>query len=258
MSTLAKVLEEMKKVQPFALEDTDSGPNETIGARRGRKRAALETLKMLKSQYSDILLRSSVFILTVGSEREAFEKIATTEGNCLLSKAESFFDDLANRVHPTLYAGKNPGANLFDVVGRHLEDKARELGMTEYPQLIFKAQYMRMITTPQEFAALLKQAVTEQVGGEVVGINAVRALTETAIAKEHDRTVTPIVLSTEDQKFAVELIPHLERLTPRVFLVVAGKAPKQLKSMQGAIVLKDGSAESVESALTQIKNRLKK
>jgi len=41
-------------------------------------------------------------------------------------------------------------------------------------------------------------------------------------------------------------------------LVVAGKAPKQLKTMQGAIVVKEANSESVEAALTQIKNNLKK
>lgn len=256
--SLLKVLEEMKKVRPLAEEDTDSGPVETLTARRGRQKRAVETLKDLRRQYSDDLLRSAVFILVVGSDREAFETTVTTDGSCLLSKAESFYEDLANRVHPTIYAGKDPGANLFDVVGRHLEDKARELGMTEYPQLLFKNQYRRMVHTPAEFTELLKQAITEQVGGEVVGINAVRALTDKAIANNHDKTVTPIVLSTEDQKFAVELIPHLERLTPRVFLVVAGKAPKQLKSIQGAVVLKEVTAETVEGALNQIKNNLKK
>lgn len=256
--SLSTILAEMNKARPFAEEDVDSGAPETLNGRRGRQRQAAEQLKALKAQYSDTLLRSAVFILTVGSDREAFENVVTSDGSGLLSKAESFYDDLANRIHPTLYAGKNPGANLFDVVGRHLEDKARELGMIEYPQLLFKSQYARMVNTPEEFSALLKIAITEQVGGEVVGINAVRALTDKAIANNHDKTVTPILLSTEDQKFAVDLIPHLERLTPRVFLVVAGKAPKQLKGIQGAILVKDTTPESIAAALAQIKNNLRK
>ena len=256
--SLQKTLEEMKKHAVYANEDVDSGPVETLNGRRGRKKAAVESLKNLRRQYSDDLLRSAVFILTVGTDREVFEKIASTDGNCLLSQADSFYSDLANRIHPTLYAGKNPSANLFDVVGRHLEDKARELGMTEYPQLLYKTAYSRMVQSPEEFTALLKQAITEQVGGEVVGINAIRELTDTAIAKEHSASATPVLLSTEDSKFAVELISHLERLTPRVFLVVAGKAPKQLKTMQGAIVVKEANSESVEAALTRIKNNLKK
>lgn len=256
--SLAKVLEEMKQARPFAEENVDSGPSETLNARRGRQKRAAETMKDLRQQYSDNLLKTAVFILTVGTERETFEAQVTSDGSALKSDAESFFNDLANRVHPTLYAGKNPGANLFDVVGRHLEDKARELGMTEYPQLIYKSQYARQVNTPAEFASLLKQALTEQVGGEVVGINAVRGLTDLAISKGHEATVTPILLSTSDQKFSVELIAHLERLTPRVFLVIAGEAPEQLKSAEGAVVLTEVSPKSVKNALKQIKNNLKK
>lgn len=256
--SLSKILEEMKKVRPMAEEDVDSGPVETLSGRRGRQKRAVESLKDLRREYSDHLLRTAVFIVSVGSDREAFEKVASTDGNCLFSEAESFFNDLSNRIHPTLYAGKDPGSNLFDVVGRHLEDKARELGITEYPQLLFKAQYRRMVNGPADFADLLKLAITEQVGGEVVGINAARTLTDAAIEKGHSASYTPILVSTPDQKFSVDLIPHLERLTPRVFLVVAGKAPKALKSMQGAILVKDASLESVEAALTQIKNSLKK
>lgn len=256
--SLQKVLEEMKKVRVLAEEDVDSGPIETLTGRRGRKRHAVEQLKNLRSQYSDTLLRSAVFILTVGSQREAFEQLASTEGNCLLSVAESFYEDLANRIHPTLYTGKNTTSNLFDVVSRHLEDKARELGITEYPQLVFKHQYARQVTSSKEFTELLKQAITEQVGGEVVGINAVRSLTDTAIARNHTQTVTPIVLSTSDENFALELIPHLERLTTRVFLVVAGEASETLKATEGAIVLSEVSSKSMKAALKQIRSNLKK
>lgn len=256
--SLSKVLEEMKRIRPVSEEEIENGPAETARARSGRKAQAIERLKTLKREYSDTLLRSAIFILTVGSEREAFEKATTTEGSCLLSQVDSFYEDLAGRIHPTLYAGKNPGANLFDVVGRHLEDKARELGMLEYPQLIFKTQYQRMISGQADFTNLLKQAVTEQVGGEVVGINAVRTLTDTAIANGHSATVTPIVLSTSDEKFALQLIPHLERLTPRVYLVVAGEASESIKATEGAIVLSEVSSKSMKSALKQIRNSLKK
>lgn len=256
--SLSKVLEEMSKVRPLAEENVDSGPIETLGARRGRQKRAAETLKDLHEQYSDALMRSAVFILTVGSEREAFEAAVTGDGSGLLSKAESFYDDLASRIHPTLYAGKNPGANLFDVVGRHLEDKAREIGMREYPQLLFKSQYARMVNSAEEFASLLKVAVTEQVGGEVVGINAVKSLTEKAIANNHNKTVTPILLSSADQKFSVELISHLQRLTPNVFLVIAGEVPSALKSTDGAVLVSEISAKSVKNALKQMRNNIKK
>lgn len=256
--SLSKVLEEMKKVRPMAEQDTDSGPVETITARRGQKRNAQEQLKNLRNEYSDMLLRTAAFIVTVGSEAEAFNEAVTSDGSCLSAPAEGFYEDLAARVHPTLYQGKDPGANLFDVVSRHLEDKARELGITEYPQLLFKAQYRRMISSQSEFVSLLKQAVTEQVGGEIVGINAVRSLTDKAIKAEHKLPVTPVLLTTKDQEFAVSLLPHLKRLTPNVSLVVVGEASESLKATPGAVVVSEVNAKTVKGALKQIKNNLKK
>lgn len=254
---LNQILEEMKKLQPFVDEDTDSGPSETMGARRGRQRNAVEQIKGLRKDYMSDLLRSAVFIVTVGSERDAFESLATTEGSCLQSDAESFFKDLASRVHPSLYVGRGDTvSNLFDVAGRHLEDKARELGVLEYSQMIFKAQYRRQIDTADQLTALLKQIIMEQVGGELVGVNAISQLTDDAIASGHTATVTPVVLSSADQKFSVELIGHLERLTPRVFLVVAGDSPAI--SGEGAIIVKDVNAKSVKGALKQIRSSLKK
>lgn len=47
---LQNVLEEMKKIQPFVAEDTDSGPVETLTARRGRKRQAIERMKLLREE----------------------------------------------------------------------------------------------------------------------------------------------------------------------------------------------------------------
>jgi len=256
---LQNVLEEMKKIQPFVAEDTDSGPVETLTARRGRKRQAIERMKLLREEYTNELLSSAVFILAVGSERAAFEELATTEGNCMKSSAESFFEDISGRVHPSLYVNRGDSAsNLFEVAGRHLEDKARELGMLEYPQMIFKSQYRRAINSSLDLTALLKQAISDQVGGEVVGINAVHALTDTAIEKGHAATVTPIVITSEDQKYSVELIAHLQRLTPRVFLVVAGEAPQQLTSMSGAIVMGEVNSKAIKSALKQIKSNLRK
>lgn len=256
---LNKILEEIKKLQPFIDEDTDSGPTETLSARRGRQRNAVEQVKGFRRDYTADLLRSAVFILTVGSEREAFEGLATTEGSCLSSDAESFFKDIAGRIHPTLYVGRGDTvSNLFDVAGRHLEDKARELGILEYPQMIFKSQYRRQIETVEQLTALVKQAIMDQVGGELVGINAISQLTDAAIASNHTATVTPVVLSTADQKFSVELISHLERLTPRVFLVIAGDAPSQITSVEGAIIVKDVNAKAVKGALKQIRSSLKK
>lgn len=257
--SLSKVLEEIKKVKPHADEDCEVGPIETLNGRRGRKRAAIEQLKTLKRQYTDELRRSAAFILVTGSARDSFTNIATQEFKCFSADPEAIYKELANRISPALYQGRDTVGDLFDVLGRHLEDKAGEIGIVGYPQLIFKQQYRRNISNKEEFAELVKQALNEQVGGEIVGINAVHTLTNEAIERNHSARVTPIILSSSDEKLVVDLSSSLERLTSRVFVVTAGKSSKAIKaSVPGVISIKEPTNESVEQALTTISETIKK
>jgi hypothetical protein len=258
--SLSKVLEQIEKIKPVALEDVDSGPVETMTARRGRKRNAEEQLKLLRMQYTQDLLRSAVFILVTGGNREEFVNIATanTDYGAFKADPETFYRDLANRIAPALYEGKESVANLFDVLGRHLEDKANELGVLEYPQLRFKAEYNKTINNKEEFVQLVKTAINEQVGGELVGVQSVLSITDQAIDTGHKASVTPVLLSTGDEKLALDLVEALNRLTPRVFLVVTGKATRAMKSVEDAVLVKEANEESVASALTTIRGSLKK
>jgi hypothetical protein len=258
--SLVKVLEEIKKIQPVALEDVDSGPMETLNARRGRKRNAQLELKRLREEYAQHLLRGAVFILVTGSVREEFVTLATSNKDYGVFSAdpEFFYQDLANRVAPALYQGKSTVANLFDVLGRHLEDKALELGVLEYPQLRFKSEYSRVIKSKEDFVELIKRAINEQVGGEFVGVQTIRSIASEAIDTSHNASITPILLSTQDEKLALDLVAALERITPRVFLVVAGRSSRGIKAVEGAVLVKEASEESVATALTTVRNSLKK
>lgn len=256
--SLQKTLDEIKKVLPYAEEDTDSGAIETLAGRRARKTRAIDDLKRFKRQYKESLLRSAVFILVTGSEAKEFEGIAKEQFRCLSSPVESFYQDLANRVHPTLWLGKDTNANVFDVIGRHLEDMAHELDITGYPMLQFKAHYNRMANTMEEFVNIIRTAINEQVGGEMVGIYAVNKLVDEAIKNSHSATVTPIVMTAFDGKLALDLVPALERLSPRVFLVLAGKGSKELKAKKDLLAIKAATPENVEATLKTIKSSLKK
>lgn len=262
--SLAKVLEEMKQIRPIADEDLDAidmnDPRNhsllsTIGTRRGRKARAQEELKMLRQEYSDLLLKGALFIIAVGTKSAEFNEMAENEGNCLRAGAEDLFEELATRVHPDLYTNKSSTSNLFDVVGRHLEDKANELGISEYPQLIMNDRLSRHVTDKADFVQLLKQALVQQVGGELVGINAIRSITDKAIAANHKAAITPVVLTTTDEAFALMLMPDLRRLTPNAYLVVAGES--DVSQLPGVINVAEVNAKSVKAALKQIKNNLK-
>ena len=256
--SLSNVLEKIKKVQPFALEDTTSGPIETLRARRGRKNQAIEEFTRLKKEYETELRRTAAFILVVGDKRQDFNDLAVQNYKCFSSDPNNFFSDLAGRVPQSLYMGKEGLPNLFDILGRHLEDKMLALDVIGYPQLIYRQEYAQAIRNTEDFATLVRRAVVEQVGGEIVGVQAIRNLADDAINQGHSSKFTPIMLPTNDEKFALTIARDLEKITPRIFVVAAGKVSKLLKSYQDTVYVKEVTNETVESALKTISNTLKK
>lgn len=256
--SLTKIIEEIKTVRPLAEEDVEDGNINTLNARRGRQRAAAEKLKTLNEQYARELLRSTLFIVVTGSDNEAFAALAEEKFECFSADAEGLYKELADAIHPTLYEGKESVSNIFDVLGRVLEDKALALGLQEYPQLTFKAEYRRVITNKAQFQDLIRQAINEQVGGELVGIHAVRGVAPKAVLRNHEAKITPVILRTDNAQLAVELPAALERLTSKVFLVAAGKTQRFVKNVDGALTVKETSEESVQNTLTTIRNSIKK
>ncbi len=254
--TLQKIVEEIKTLKPFAEEDTQTGPVETLNARRGRKNQAIEQLKRLKRSYSEELMRTAVFIISAGEQREKFAEISSGKDiNFFSADPEEFYKDLAKRVPPVLYMGKEGISNIFDVLGRHLEDKMNELDINEYNQLIFKASYARKCNSIEEFKDLIKEAINTQIGSEIVGIQAVRSLVPTAIDQGHFNTFTPIILTTSDEKLALSLEKDLRRLNSRVYLVLSGNSG--LSKEEGAIVIEEVTKDAVKKTLSAIKKTFK-
>jgi hypothetical protein len=255
--SLQTVLAEIKKAKVFADEDTNGGEASTLNARRGRKNQAIEQLKVLKRDYKQQLIQNTVFIIATGSERDEFSRTATELG-LFVADPEAFYKDLAGRVPEVLYKGKEGVSNIFDVLGRHLEDKMMELDINEYNQLLFKAQYAQKIDSVEDFAQLIKKAINDQIGSEIVGVQAIDSLVDQAIERSHAEKYTPVVLTTNDEAFALQLSRDLERLTTRVFMAVAGEGNETLKNLDGALVLGDATQSSVKAAIKEMRKNLKK
>jgi hypothetical protein len=251
--SLSKILEQIKVLQPISEEDLSNGPRETYSGREGRKRNAMTQIVDLKERYVDELRLSSVFIMVAGSAKEQFAEVAKTEFKCFTADPEGFYKDLTNRLPPQVWAQKTPPANLFDIMGRHLEDKANEMKIIGYPQLIMKAKYFRSIENKEDFVSLVKEAINEQVGSEITGLHVIRAIANDAITANHASKLTPIILTTDDEKLALDLRCTLGRIGSRAFLVAAGKGAKTVRSTEGAFTVKDVDKESVENILTNIR-----
>jgi hypothetical protein len=255
---LDTTIQKIKELKTIAETEVTEHPVETLRGRRGQQIQALEQLRDLRISYRRDLLNTAMFFVVLGSERKTFEQITTQKKIGFFSAdPEEFFADLSRRVAPALYAGKESVSNVFDVLGRHLEDKANELDIVGYPQLIFRESYVSTLSNEKDFAKLVRRAVNEQMGSEVVGVQAVNSILDKAIDKGHSSKTTPIVLSTDDVEFALKLSLDLQRLTSRVFLVQAGTLDVGSLNPQEAFLIPEVNAASVKEVLAQINSAIK-
>jgi hypothetical protein len=147
-----------------------------------------------------------------------------------------------------------------------LQDKALDLDIQSYNGLMFNERYNTAVTTAEELVPVLRRAVNEQVGSEIVGINAIFSIVDQAITKQHSEIVTPVILSTDDESFALDLLKNLKShrgadginrgLTQNVFLVAAGNVSKGLKELGVAIPIKKVSEDSVGEVLADIRAKV--
>jgi len=256
---LSRILEEIKTLQPFADENVEQGPVETMGGRRGRKNQAVERLKTLKQEYRQGLLDTAIFIVVTGEKREAFTSLATSKFGCFEANPNALYENLATRLEPAFKQSRESVPNLFDILGRHLEDQAQMLGIIAYPQLIFRSEYQVTVDGRAGLVDLIRRAINDQVGSEMVGIQAAYDITPVAVAANHGARTTPIILSTDNVKLALDLEKTLGRLKPKAkFLVVSGKGTKELKAVPGVVMVKDPSEEEVEKVLKEISGATKR
>jgi hypothetical protein len=269
--SLSNILKEIDTNRPNAEMEVTMATPSTYGSRVGVKKAATEAIKRLKVQYRKELMESTVFIIVSGPESEEFTKLASNEAfECFSSDPEEFFKDLTSRISPTLFGRENV-RNLFNIAGNILEDKANELDILSYNGLSFNEKYNRSVKDAQDFVPLIRSAINDQVGPEIVGINAIYSIVDKAINKNHSAEVTPLILNTSDEKFALELYKNLPELVIKgalsverhaakkklkAFLVVAGKASKPLSTTPGAVLVKSVTEESVGKALAAIRSKI--
>ena len=273
--SLTTILKEMETARPNAEMDVQLGSPNTYRGRLGLKNAATETLKRLTDQYRDELMKSTVFIVVTGAAKDEFANLASADTfGCFSTDPEHFYKDLATRVDPAkkLY-GRESVQGLFNIAGNVLYDKAMELGLDSYNMLSFSDKYNSAVNNVDDFTQLIKRAINDQVGPEIVGINAVHLVTQEAIKKNHSAPVTPVILNTSDEKLALELHKNLkllkpkkfgvggnaisaDKLPPNSFLVVAGKASKALTDAKDAIKVKKVDETSVSEALATIRNKI--
>lgn len=250
---LTSILNEIETLRPATEVETLGGNPLTQAGRVGVKRQAVERTKQLRDEYKNALKSSGIFIVVTGKDRDAFCAEVPQFG-CFAADADQLYRDLISSINPTLF-GKERTQYLFGSVADALYEKAIVLGITSYNHLQFNQNYSAYVNSAEELLPIIRAAVNQQVGSELVGIYTLHNILDQAIAAKHDNPVTPIVLNVPDETFALQLLRDLPRLNSKVFAVAAGKASRAFLT-EGAVAVKNVSKDSVESALDSIRSKI--
>lgn len=250
---LEAIVAQIKETKPLVDENLEQGHYSTLNARRGRQARAIETMKELKAEYTNLITRSAVFILVAGASKNEFTELAAKGEGVFSADPEDFYKDLLKEIHPSLFT--SGPSNIFDVLGRVLENKMIDLNVREYPQPQFKNAYQRTIKGSDDVLQLIKDIINDQVGGEIAGVNAISQIVPKAIASGYAGNNTTVVLNTQDEKLTLRLINALGEISRSVFLVVAGKAKTDFK-IKGAIAISKVTEENVAAALQTISSQV--
>ena len=254
---LESLVKEIEKNKKYAEEVIDGGNPATLNTRLGRKKAAKYRLEELYVQYRLDIKSHLVFIVPVGKDAEAISKLAEESGT-IVSNADSFYEDLANRIPTVLYNGKQTQSSLIDVFSRHLEDKANEIGVRSYPMVVYSRKYAKKIKSKEELLELIKKIINEDVGSEIVAMQILDEVAQIAMKDSFSKGKLPVVVSLNDQDLVEEIVKGLKTLSPNVFMVgSSGKTGRGKKSNGNVIGLKSIDAEGLEEAFAEIKKQVR-
>lgn len=255
MSNLQSIMQEIKKTKAVA----ESKPGENVQTRRikaGKIMQAKESLKDLYTKYREEIKKNSIFILAVGSEAEKFAKTAEKEYQCFAVKADGLYEELLEKVPTSLYMNKLASRNMFEHLQARLEERAMDIGIMAFQPLYFEAKFKKMVNSKEEALDLVKRAINDKVGAELVGIDAIERVSIEAVNRDFEGQVMPIVLYTNDNALTKELTSDLKRLTKKIFVISSGNnVEKDLQDISISDITKV-TKKSVEETLVKIKNNV--
>lgn len=245
---LERILEDINAKKQTAQIDLDNVSRRAYPYKKGQVERAKEDLENLYIEYKNEMMKRTVFILTTGDQSSAFADLSQ-EFNCFTVNADDFYVDIAKKVSKDFYMNKNVNASVFDVLNNLLEDKMKQLDIISYNQIFFNSKYQRHIKTEGEFLDVVKHSITDNLGGEVVGLDALEKVCKEAVNKGYKSRVVPVVLHTKDELLISKLSNDIIKVNPRVVLLTAGET--KLKD-NNIIKVEKVTEESVAEALKKI------
>tara|TARA_R100000951_G_scaffold115132_2_gene122220 strand:+ start:7679 stop:8440 length:762 start_codon:yes stop_codon:yes gene_type:complete len=248
--SLAKILEDITENKTIAETDLDAVSPRAYPYKLGQVNSAKTKLEDLYITYKNELLSRAVFILVTGSESALFAEIAERDFKCFKTDAKTLFKEIADEIDPSFYMDKKVNASTFDVIGNILEDKLKRLDIVSYNTLMFNTKYERVIKNKNEFVQLIAEAVSDIVGPEVVGLDALERVSKDAVNKGYKSKMVPILLYSKDEDFIGGISNNLRTLSPKVVRVAAGETTN--KNLQPLVSTTETNETNVGEALKTI------
>jgi ribosomal protein S17 len=245
-----EILGKIKEEKVLADTDLNAVSPRAYPYKKGQVDRARENLESLYIDYKNQVLKNAVFILVTGEDSEEFSTIAEEEFNCFKVDAMSFYEEIVDTLSPELYVQKNLNSSVFDIAGNVLEDKMKNLDVVAYNSLTFSSKYAKFVKTKKEMVQIMKDAINDSVGGEIIGLDALERVSKEAVNKDYQKRVVPILLHSRDENFLIELSSSLRKINPRVVRIVAGKTDN--KDINPLFSVKKTDKSSVGDALEKI------
>jgi hypothetical protein len=216
---------------------------------------AKENLKGLYYTYKNELQKRIIFIMVNGKSSKKFAETFLDSGLSGASfSAEEFYTNIIDRIAPEVYTNKSLSNSMVEIIGAHLEDRAMEIGVNGYPALLYKSEYAAHINNKEELVDVFAKMLNEQVGGEFVGVDYLDQATSKAVKEEFTGKVLPIIVHSQNNELLNSLAKDFyERLTPNVFTVTAGIAPKEISEQSLTTVTGKITKTSITNTIKSIK-----
>lgn len=246
---LDSILEKIQQEKKIAEQDLDAVDPRVRSYKKGQIMSAKERLEGLYLEYKNEILKRSVFILVTGNESDKFIKIAEKKFKCFSLEADVMFSEIVDKISPQLYENKTLNAAIFDVVGNVLEDRMKELDIVSYNSLMFSSKFYKNIKDKKEMVEAIREAVSDIVGGEVIGMDALERVSKKAVNKQYKSRIVPILLRTDNEQFIIKMSDSIRLINPRVVRVAAGKTQQDVNAI---VNLEEVTEEQVGQALKQI------
>lgn len=247
--SLESIIGNIQEEKKIAEIDLDTVSTAAYPYKKGQVKSAKHKLEGLYIEYKNELLKRAVFILVTGDGAGEFAELAESEFKCFATDGDALFKEIVEELNPQLYTDKMANGALFDIVSNILENKLKNLDIVEYNELMYNTKYSRHLKNKEDCIQLVKEAVTEIVGPEIIGLNALEKVTQEAVNVGYKKRSVPIVIFNKDEQFVVDISPRLRNLNPRVVRVAAGKLGMDINAK---VIIKNIDTKSVGKALQEI------